>query len=227
MALKKLKIVVEDNNGEFSSQSEIITVLFNPNLITIQKTGWQLPSNNSTPAPSDNPAMLTVEFFMDTSAPNHGQRTDVRNYTKKIYNLVNPRGGNCPHPPMCQLVWGGEINTTNISRFEGSVLFKGVLQQVTKTLTHFTAEGMPVRATLNCTFLEYEKSEQKQKKLNPIDDPIRVIKQGETLSSIAIEEYGNPALWRIIADANRLKNPRELFPGAVLVVPPLPPQGGL
>jgi nucleoid-associated protein YgaU len=107
------------------------------------------------------------------------------------------------------------------------MLFQGVLQQVTQTFTHFTAEGMPVRATLNCNFVEWEEPEQQQKKANPVDDPIRTIKQGESLSSIAMEEYGDPALWRVIADANRwIQNPRILLPGRKLTVPPLPAERG-
>lgn len=105
-------------------------------------------------------------------------------------------------------------------------MFQGVLQSVTKTFTRFTAEGIPVRANLNCTFIEYEDPNQVVKKLNPIDDPTRIIKQGETLSSIAQEEYGDSSLWRIIADANRLVNPRRLTVGDLLTVPPLPRQGG-
>ncbi|HEY9858249.1 MAG TPA: LysM peptidoglycan-binding domain-containing protein, partial [Candidatus Obscuribacterales bacterium] len=79
---------------------------------------------------------------------------------------------------------------------------------------------------LNCSFLEWEDPVEQQKKKKPIDDPIRTIKQGETLSSIAQEEYGNSSLWRIIANANRLNNPRKLEVGTLLTVPPLPSQGG-
>ena len=48
-----------------------------------------------------------------------------------------------------------------------------------------------------------------------------MVKRGETLSSIAQEEYGDPNLWRIIANENRLLNPRKLKPGLVLTIPPL------
>ena len=221
MAVEKLKIAVEDNSHKFPN-SKAITVLYNPNRITIQKSGWQVSGSSSTPTPNKTPASLTVELFCDTSAPDEHGATDVRKHTQKIYNLTNARGA-LHRPPICRLVWGGE---RNLKAFNGSVLFQGLLQQVTKTFTHFTAQGMPVRATLNCTFLEWEDPEQQKKKLNPIDDPIRIVKQGETLSSIATEEYGDPALWRVIANVNRLNNPRKLTPGFQLTVPPLPSQGG-
>lgn len=47
------------------------------------------------------------------------------------------------------------------------------------------------------------------------------MRRGETLTSIAAEEYNNPALWRVIAAANRLDNPRQITPGQRLTVPPL------
>ncbi|MEG4069218.1 LysM peptidoglycan-binding domain-containing protein [Microcoleus sp. Pol11C2] len=247
MALEKLTIQLEESKNKFSKE---IPVLYNPQQLTIVKSGWN--SDNKALVPDDKPASLTVDLFFDTSAPdsnsdllnrfnNHNtpsilqktkdqfispaaQAIDVRLYTLPIYNLTftNPLS-RLGRPPLCQLVWGGK---PNIRHFNGSVLFKGVLQQVTQTFTHFTAEGMPVRATLNCIFLEWEEPEQQQKKKNPIDDPIRIIKQGETLSSIAQEEYGDSSLWRIIANTNRLVNPRKLEVGSLLTVPPLPPQGG-
>ncbi|MBD2112579.1 MULTISPECIES: LysM peptidoglycan-binding domain-containing protein [Cyanophyceae] len=238
MALERLTIQVEESRNKFSKE---IPVLYNPNKLTIVKSGWKASANGLVP--KDDPASLTVELFFDTSAPDKDntassifqkatdllttpstQAIDVRIYTLPIYNLsfINARF-NLGRPPLCRLVWGGK---PNIRHFNGSVLFKGVLQQVIQTFTHFTAEGMPVRATLNCTFLEWEEPEQQQKKTNPVDDPIRIIKQGETLSSIAQEEYGDSSLWRIIANANRLNNPRTLEVGSFLTVPPLPSQGG-
>jgi hypothetical protein len=247
MALEKLTIQVEESKNNFSAE---IPVLYNPNRLTIEKSGWE--ANNNSLLPKDSPASLTVELFFDTSAPDSDsnssnyskdkntpsvfqqakdllitpgvQAIDVRRYTNPIYNLsfTNARS-TLGRPPLCQLVWGGK---PNIRDFNESVLFKGVLQHVTQTFTHFTAEGMPVRATLNCIFLEWEEPEQLLKKKNPIDDPIRIIKQGETLSSIAQEEYGDSSLWRIIANTNRLVNPRKLEVGSLLTVPPLPPQRG-
>lgn len=231
MALEKLKIYVEKKFPNFD-QADPIKVLFNPNRITIAKTGWTMGEDQESRQLtfSQQPANLSVELFFDTSAPdassgllsaiggvNASRPTDVRKYTKRIYSLTLKKG-DLQRPPLCRLVWGGELNTTAMKE---SVLFQGLLQQVTKTFTHFTATGMPVRATLNCTFLEWEPPDTKEKRINPIDDPIRVVRRGETLSSIAAEEYGDPGQWRIIAAVNRLDNPRRLLPGQVLTVPPL------
>ena len=43
--------------------------------------------------------------------------------------------------------------------------------------------------------------------------------EGDTLALIAYREYGDPTLWRRIADANRMSRVRRLTPGAALLVP--------
>ena len=239
MALVKLIIAVEDKNHDFSTA---IKVLYNPNQIKISKTGWTTDEKTQKPFSKPGLATLDVDLFFDTSIPSDiedsgterfykesfsikkytYETVDVRNHVNQIFNLTNPRS-ELNRPPICRLIWGGKNEAlSKLEGYKGTVMFQGVLQSVTKTFTRFTAEGIPVRASLSCNFLEYEDPDQNVKKLNPIDDPIRIIKQGETLSSIAQEEYGDSALWRIIADANRLVNPRQLTVGSLLTVPPLP-----
>jgi phage tail protein X len=231
MKLVKLTIEVERSTPP-------IQVLFNPNQITISRTAWH-NSKDGELAPINAPATLSMDLFFDTSLPQPatgglasialttlvgrstlpslGLPQDVRDYTKRIYNLTQQRGdlGDATRPPMCELKWGDPSKT----------FFRGVLKSVTQTFTRFLENGTPVRATLKCEFEEWESSATQEKAKNPIDDPIRVVKRGETLSSIAAEEYGDAALWRVIADANRglIQNPRQLAPGTALTVPPLQP----
>lgn len=227
MELEKLRIIVENKFPVFDEAQPIIA-LFNPQQISITKTGWQGQGNSLQPA--DEPATLTVELFFDTSLLKAKQSSigissiigldlfessrlqDVRKYTKKIHQLTEKKSslGAVPRPPICRLKWG-----------RNTVLFQGVLKQLTKTFTRFLADGTPVRAKLNCTFEEWIAPEIKQKAQNPIDDPIRIVRRGETLTSIAAQEYNDPALWRVIATANRLDNPRQITPGQRLTVPPL------
>ena len=229
MKLEKLTIYVEKQS--FTP----IEVLINPNQLTIVKTGWKTSDIGLVPA-VDEPDTLDVDLFFDTSLPQPTDRNlarsaftmlvgrsalvpslggpqDVRKYTKPIVDLAEARGnlGKQPRPPICQLCWGNHDKP----------FFQGVLKTVTQTFTRFLENGTPVRATLGCAFEEWEDAEYQQKAQNPVDDPIRVVRQGETLSSIATEEYGDPTLWRVIAAENRLDNPRQLFAGQRLTVPPL------
>ena len=48
------------------------------------------------------------------------------------------------------------------------------------------------------------------------------VARGETLAGIAYESYGDATVWRCIADANALDDPRKLRPGTRLLVPALP-----
>jgi nucleoid-associated protein YgaU len=50
---------------------------------------------------------------------------------------------------------------------------------------------------------------------------IRVLESGQTLSHVAWKEYGDPALWRPIAEANGIQNPRTVTAGTRLQIPPL------
>lgn len=211
MALEKLKIKAEKSQeGDFADEIE---VLFNPNQVQINKTGWTISPNG--PIASDELATLTVDLFFDTTLK--GSPPDnVQQFTKKIFNLTHPRiGTSTKRPPRCKLVWG------TIGGKDSVLLPDGFLERVTKTLTQFLEDGTPVRATLNCVFREWAEPDKQKKEENLIDDPVRIVRRGETLSSIAYEEYGDPALWRIIANENRLNNPHRITPGLVLTIPPL------
>lgn len=217
-----------------------IPVLFNPNEIKIVQTVWETKGQGEL-VPADIPKTLEVTLFFDTSLPqptteglvqtlaqaslgrslglpSGHQPSDVRDETRKITQLAEPQIAwkNGKRPPICQLHWGKWGGTQRNDGF-----FQGVLEAVTQTFSRFLADGTPVRAQLVCTFREWEDPEYAAKKRNEVDDPIRIVRRGETLSSIAQEEYGDPALWRVIADENHLMHPRQLQPGQQLTVPPL------
>ena len=46
-----------------------------------------------------------------------------------------------------------------------------------------------------------------------------VVRAGETLTAIARQAYGDPTLWPMISQANRLANPNLILIGQVLDVP--------
>lgn len=205
MALEKLKVKIEESPNQLTKEVE---VLFNPNQVVISKTGWNEDGKDKGFVFVDEPASLSIELFFDTTLSKlpHG---NVQKYTQPIYSLTQIKG-NLQRPPLCKLIWG-----------KTELLPLGLLKSVTKTLTHFLEDGTPVAAKLSCNFQEWQDSTQQKKIQNPIDDPIRIVRQGETLSSIAAEEYNDPSLWRVIALENRLDNPRLLTPGQRLMVPPL------
>lgn len=237
MKLEKLRIWPETQYGHARSAS--FEVLYNPSQIQLAQVGWQRGSGNRL-VPANVPATLSFELFFDTSLPNSlpsfmdlakaatylkalpGARPkvniakDVRPYTERVTDLTKPDGrlSKRPRPPSCYLEWG---------KLADPFLSRWVLMQVTTTYTRFLASGTPTRATLSCAFEAWQPPETQQKQSKLVDDPTRIVKRGETLSSIAAEEYGNAALWRVIAAANQLIDPRRLTPGQLLTVPPLRP----
>lgn len=210
MALEKALIQPLDNNG--GNNGEAVQVLFNPNEYSIEKSN-QFQSaaipGLSTPVSqfiSGNAGTLTVDLFFDT----YEKTEDVRNYTGKITALLDINS-ELHAPPVCKFVWG-------------KLEFKAVIERISQKFTMFLDSGIPVRSTLNVTFKEYKTIEEQMKETprNSSDrTKQRVVKQGDTLWQIAAREYGDPALWRHIAKANRIHNPGRLEMGTEIIIPPL------
>jgi nucleoid-associated protein YgaU len=204
--LMKLEIHVE--NGE------IIKALFNPEQITIQKTANWRPvtrtqsDTNEAQFTHGNAATLSMDLFFDTFEAGE----DVREHTQKVFDLTMVEGKE-HRPPICELVWGPT-----------GVIFKGVLQSLNQRFVLFLSDGTPVRATLGCTFREWRsrQEEARNQNLQSVDvAKTRIVRRGDTLSSIAAEEYKDPNLWRPIAKVNEIVNPLQLTPGQVLAIPSL------
>lgn len=204
-SLEKAKILNLDKHGE-------ITVLFNPKEYVVKKsTQWEPHKSPGLDAPeveftSGNSMTLSLELFFDT----YEKRQDVRKHTDEILKLahVDP---DLHRPPRCMFQWGG-------------FKFEGIVEDLTQRFTMFLSDGTPVRATLNVTFKEYKTAkDQATRKPNNSPDHTkrRTLKQGETLSLIAAEEYDDPGEWRRIADANGIDDPRDVAPGTVLSLPPI------
>jgi nucleoid-associated protein YgaU len=84
----------------------------------------------------------------------------------------------------------------------------------------FLSDGTPVRATVDITLKEYWDPKEQGGRLKSANfSKQHVASQGETLAGIAARYYDNPALWRKIAEANNIDNPRSLQPSQVLEIP--------
>lgn len=100
--------------------------------------------------------------------------------------------------------------------------FRGILQSANKRFTMFLPDGTPVRARVDVTFKEYNPP-RLQKEEDPSESSNGTkrhrVTQGDSLWSIAAAEYGDPQLWRKIAERNDIENPRTLEPGRELAIP--------
>jgi hypothetical protein len=207
MALTKAAIFISVGKSESK-----VNVLFNPNEYSISSGNtyaWQpIPGLQNPLAQfiSGEASTLTMDLFFDT----YGTEEDVRDYTKKITNLLNVQK-DLHAPGVCRFVWG-------------SLNFTGLVEKVNQKYTMFLDSGIPVRATLNVTFKSYQ-SMQKQFEEIPRQSADRTkqmtLKQGDQLWMIADEEYEEPGLWREIARANGINNPRHLENGRTIIIPRL------
>lgn len=207
MALEKAKVI-----AIAGTKQERVDVLFNPTEYALESSNqysWQSIPGLSQPIAqfvTGEASTLSMELFFDTYEKNE----DVRKYTQKIVGLLDI-DKDLHAPPQCKFIWG-------------SLSFQGVLEKVSQRYTMFDRSGKPVRATLNVSFKAVQTmKEQLQHIPRQSADRTkqRTVKQGDQLWQIAAEEYEDPALWRAIAKANDLSDPRQLEPGSLLKIPRL------
>lgn len=214
MALEKLTIIAETKEGKFKDE---IKVLFNPNELSINKaTNWRVIPKAERDTPKTQftygePATLSIKLFFNTFE----ERKNVQDHTNKIFHLTTiEKHGSLHRPPLCKLSWG------SFEFYDCEWILKSLNQQ----FTLFLDDGIPVRATLTCSFRQWRSDATEEKLLDKQSADVakrRTVRLGDTLSSIAAEEYNDPGLWRPIARENRIVNPRILKPGQVLSIPVL------
>ena len=100
--------------------------------------------------------------------------------------------------------------------------FKCIVESVRHQYTLFSPVGIPLRATVSVNLREYKTLDEQLAQLN-LNSPDRTqvhVLQARTLSSIAGGPCPPSGMWRLIADANEVDDPRRLVPGTFLTVPP-------
>jgi nucleoid-associated protein YgaU len=218
MPLEKLKIEVE--NGP------TIEARFNPEKYTVSKSvqiaeigipGLDSPIQHYVRGQTQK---VSFELFFDTTEFGMVDDVrDVRELTKAIHDLLRIRRATHA-PPRCRLLWGDR----KLFAYEANHSPWCLLESVSEELTVFSPTGLPLRAKLTVSFREawtIERQLEETARHSPDRTKLRTLAPRQTLSHLANQEYGNPSLWRPIADANRLDNPRTVTPGTVLEVPRL------
>ncbi|MCP4119851.1 MAG: LysM peptidoglycan-binding domain-containing protein [Desulfobacteraceae bacterium] len=219
--MAKLQILVEKKDAVLVfERGSGIEALFNPDKLVFNKTvSWKSQNASQRDVPelqftNAKPRTLKLDLIFDTYDTGEAQKVDVRTHTKKLLQLCTVENHGDKHrPPVCRLSWGSV-----------GIFFQGVLERLEQQFTLFMEDGTPVRATSQCTFKEWRTNyEDLNRQAQESSDVVkmRTLKRGETLSSIAAEEYRNPKLWRAIADENSIDDPLGLVPGTVLLIPKL------
>lgn len=116
-----------------------------------------------------------------------------------------------------------------VHAYWGDFAFRGILSQVDVKFTLFNRDGQPVRASVTLQLKEALSPEEVEAEENPQSPDLYqtwLVKEGERLDAIAARVYGDPAYWRPLAAANRLRNPRGLRAGQLLLLPPIAQRTG-
>lgn len=215
MALAKVQIEMIHTGDKFN-------VLFNPTEYTINKdNNFAVQTIPGLPGPliqfvNGNLRTMEMELLFDTwseygATGSRLPKRDVREETEKITKLLEI-DSELHAPPQLLVSWA-------------SLQMRCVLARASQRFILFADDGTPVRARLTVTFNEVIDPEQEILKSNPQTadfSKVHMVAQGETLSGIAARRYENPQLWRPIAIANGIADPRAIFTGQTLRIPSLP-----
>lgn len=218
MGLQKLTIKPLDD--KLKPTGKEIKAMYNPNELTIEtRNQFQRSAMPGLPTPvtqyvSGQNQTVSISLFFDT----YEKGEDVRKYSGEVVKLL--KIDRALHaPPVCLFEWGGSISGDRTT-------FKGVLDSVSQKFTMFLDSGIPVRATLTVSISEYKNIKEQLKEIgfeSADHTKRRIFKEGDSLWMMAYEEYGDPANWRDIAQANKITLPRQIEPGTELEIPPLEP----
>src|SRR4029079_6941688 len=112
-------------------------------------------------------------------------------------------------PPWVLFRWGGLTG------------FLSYISSVTAKYTVFPSSGLPIRAT--CTVqldeLAGESPGQNPTSGGLVPRSMHQLIEGDSMPAIAYREYGDPGLWRALAEANRIDDPLRLPIGQSIFLP--------
>jgi nucleoid-associated protein YgaU len=206
-------------NGKaaLGSRRDTIDFHFNPKELSLSKSAqWKRdPARDaSTAGPASftgaDPSKLSFEMFLDETEQRDGS---VAASVEKLLSCCNPtdetRGQKKGSPPLVVFMWGQIVG------------FPSFISQISVKYSLFTADGAPLRATCTVSLDELSGELTRQ---NPTSGALsvrrhHVVVAGDSLASLAYREYGDPGLWRPLADYNGIDDPMRLPAGTELLLP--------
>lgn len=221
MTKAKLDCFEPNDKGDGSAPGKKIDKLsmdfqFNPTDLTLAKSAdWSATTAKSgQTGPVEfqgaKPSTLTLKMFLDASAD---QGNSVVDSLEKLAAACVPtdQSGSKkkPNPPWVQFSWGATKS------------FVGYISSVSAQITMFTPTGTPLRATATVTLNELPKKTKGQNPTSGTKEPRRlhVTDEGDSLAGLAFSEYGDPSMWRVIADVNGIDDPMRMRAGTRLLIP--------
>jgi hypothetical protein len=221
-----LKIIAYDTPEGGKKQNEVgeFVVDFNPGSFTInnkieyKKTEAKGQDGGDPQFEKIPPLEFSIEFTIDGSGvavgiqPESNQKDYVKKQVKKLRDVTG-----------CNI--NGEIHRPNyLALLWGTFYIECVLVSLNITYNLFDRSGTPLRAKINCSFLERispGKSGRKSRLESPDLTKYETTKEGDLLPLIVKAKYDDPSYYLQIARINKLKNFRNIPPGVKLILPPM------
>ena len=212
---------------EIEGEPEKLDCWFNPKEYTIEKKNeWKVKPvvGAALPKPQfggGQPRKLNLDLLFDAT----DSALDVSAVTDRLFNMMevdqalgSGRGKNSKQPPMVTFSWGRKVT------------FKAVADSLSVQFVLFRSDGIPIRAQVKLQLTQVEKAQDKSsgkgasKPGNPTTRAVpgvgsHLVRDGDSLASIAYAHYRDPTRWRVIAEANEIDDPFRLRRGATLSVP--------
>lgn len=215
MTVQKAKLKIEGGSE--------VECLFNPKDYTVTKTNnWKAePKQGATAAvPSFTggaPWEMNLVLLFDASLLK--PKVSVKQITQTLFDAMNASQGEGAGG-------GGKKNTKRpptITFEYGWFSFIGVAKTLAVQYLLFTPEGEPIRAETKLSLMQWEPERKGQNPTTRAEGGhgAHVVREGDSLASIAQNAYGDPTQWRVIARANGIDDPLRLRSGATLDVPRL------
>jgi nucleoid-associated protein YgaU len=197
-----------------------VTFLFNPTEYTVTKGAtWNRPQSHGAKSATKpqfggtTPQTLAMEIFFDDWEARKGTiAADVATlleWTKPTPASIQKKK---PEPPILTFDWGSNPAIAD---------FNGYLKNVSAKYTLFDTDGTPLRVNATISMEEVPTDPKAQ---NPTSGSrqsrrSRTLREGESLHSVAWEEYGDPTLWRALAAFNEIDDPLRVSSGTSLLIP--------
>jgi len=197
-----------------------LAFMYNPaELTTAKSANWNRPQQKGAGSAGKpqftgaGPQTVQMEIWFDAWDV---ADADVTGSVKTLFEWTKPTPTSItkklPRPPVLGFEWGSNQILADLKFFLKTVNAKYVL---------FKPDGTPIRASATITLEEVPEDPPKQ---NPSSGALqsrrtRLLAEGDSLHSVAWQEYGDPALWRGLAAFNDIDDPLRVAAGTRVLVP--------
>jgi len=203
------------------SGGEDLEVQFNPQTLKLayanENRGGDQPGGSGKQFVGSGTSKLNVDLLFDTTASG----ADVRKTTGRVAHFMGaktqPTQNSKRVPPAVAFLWG-------------SIILRGVMDSMSETLEYFSAEGVPLRASVSIGIsrrgIEFEFDSGVSAAQGgpaapgpeggvPGSAPRTPARAGDSVPRLAGRE-GAGSDWKAIANGNGIDDPLHLKPGALI-----------